>query len=126
MFAAIKQIVEKGPNCNLLFILDVLQCSDQVVQTHQHIPLTDMLHQQRQCGHPAMVHDFIVINDSDINQRKRLCVYFSRKRRILKTVQPVHAVRVRAALTVIEQHRNDQWQRFVLLQMSLHRRHTVA
>ncbi|KDU33391.1 hypothetical protein AB19_5128, partial [Escherichia coli 3-373-03_S1_C1] len=30
-----------------------------------------MLHQQRQCGHPAMVHDFIVINDSDINQRKR-------------------------------------------------------
>ncbi|EIP48601.1 hypothetical protein ECEC4402_5958, partial [Escherichia coli EC4402] len=26
-----------------------------------------------------MVHDFIVINDSDINQRKRLCVYFSRK-----------------------------------------------
>ncbi|VFS17879.1 Uncharacterised protein [Serratia liquefaciens] len=80
-----------------------------------------MFLQQSQCSHAAVAHNLFVGNDRHINQRKIAGVQFPGQRRIIKLLQPVGRVRVRAAFAGVEQYRNDQRQLFVAgVEVTLH------
>ena len=74
----------------------------------RHNPLANMFLQQGQCGHAAVTHNLFVGNDRHINQRKIAGVQFPGQRRIIKLLQPVGGVRIRAAFAGIEKYRNDR------------------
>jgi len=71
--------------------------------------------------------DFIVGNNRDINQRKRLAIYRLRYSQVIETIEPAHTVRIGTLLTMVKQYRYYQRQSFMaLLQMTVHGGNAIA
>ena len=74
-----------------------------------------------------MASDFIIRNDRNVYQRESVAVEFACQLGSVKFIQPTSRVRIRAALTRIEQHRYHQWQFFMpCLQVALHGGYRIA
>ena len=87
----------------------------------------NMFLKQRQGGHAAMASDVIIRNNGHINQRESVAVECACQRGVVKLIQPSGGIRIRAALTRIEQHRYHQGLFFMpCLQVALHGGHGIA
>ena len=80
-----------------------------------------VLEHQFQQGHPAVFHDFIVIDGANIDEGKITGIQFSRCFRAGKQLRPVQRVGPGAATTVGKQQRNNQRQLLMTgIQVFLH------
>ena len=93
----------------------------QLIQQLRHIALADVLLHQRQGCHAAVLHDVVVGDHRDIDQRKRPAIELAGGLRIGKIIQPAHRPGIGAASSLIKENRDNQRQRFMAaLQVPLH------
>ncbi|MNV81292.1 hypothetical protein D3C71_1749500 [compost metagenome] len=74
-----------------------------------------------------MLHDFIIWNNGNVDQRKITSIKLLGKLGITKLIQPAHGIRVRCDLTMVEQQRDDQRQLLITgVKVALHGGDSVA